>query len=418
MIPILYDKTETSFQTQGLGRLTDAISCTVQEQKNGSYELTMEYPVGGLHYSDITLQRIILAKTNMTDQHQPFRIYKVTKPMFGAVTVYAQHVCYDLSGYPVAPYSAVTVAGAISGMVSNCPISIPFTINTNKADIGDMVIDKPTTVRSVMESILGVYGGTWKYNRWTCSLLATRGQNRGSSVRYGKNLTDLNQDEMCENLYSGVYGYYQSGETRINTSPAVISTGANVLTRVLVLDLSSEFSATPDGSTLLVAVNKYIQQNNMSTPEISMSVSFDTLGYDVFDLCDSILITLPKLGVSVTAECVSLTYDTLHERITYVEIGTPKRTIADTIAGKASTSDLLKASTITQTGDEFTVNVTTGDWSGGQAVKAVAGLLANASHIVFSNGLGYLPITTDGTITFTSTTTPSSAITVKIMQYR
>jgi phage-related protein len=41
MIPILYDKDETEFKTNGLGRLSDAISCIVTEERNGIYELEM-----------------------------------------------------------------------------------------------------------------------------------------------------------------------------------------------------------------------------------------------------------------------------------------------------------------------------------------------------------------------------------------
>ena len=45
MIPILYEKDETSFTSNGLGRLRDCISCVVTEERNGIYELTLTYPV-------------------------------------------------------------------------------------------------------------------------------------------------------------------------------------------------------------------------------------------------------------------------------------------------------------------------------------------------------------------------------------
>ena len=41
MIPILYESTETTFTSNGIGRLSDAVSCTVTEERNGPYELTM-----------------------------------------------------------------------------------------------------------------------------------------------------------------------------------------------------------------------------------------------------------------------------------------------------------------------------------------------------------------------------------------
>ena len=35
MLPVLFDKTAQDFSTEGLGRLADAISCTVREKLNG-----------------------------------------------------------------------------------------------------------------------------------------------------------------------------------------------------------------------------------------------------------------------------------------------------------------------------------------------------------------------------------------------
>ena len=59
MIPILYDKTETAFISNGLGRLRDCISCIVSEERNGIYECDFEYPVDGANYNLIQVGRII-----------------------------------------------------------------------------------------------------------------------------------------------------------------------------------------------------------------------------------------------------------------------------------------------------------------------------------------------------------------------
>ena len=53
MKPILYAPEEKEYKTNGLGRLSDAISCTVTEERNGQYELHMVYPQNGIHFADI-----------------------------------------------------------------------------------------------------------------------------------------------------------------------------------------------------------------------------------------------------------------------------------------------------------------------------------------------------------------------------
>ena len=62
MIPCLYEQAETAFVTNGIGKLCDAMSCTVVEKRNGSYELKMTYPADGIHAQDVTEGALVLAK--------------------------------------------------------------------------------------------------------------------------------------------------------------------------------------------------------------------------------------------------------------------------------------------------------------------------------------------------------------------
>ena len=103
---LLYPSTETEFQNNGLGALSDAISCTVTEERNGMYEMEMQYPVSGSHYGEIANRAILFCKPDPYRDPQPFRIYRILKPISGRVTVYAHHISYDLSGVTVSPFSA------------------------------------------------------------------------------------------------------------------------------------------------------------------------------------------------------------------------------------------------------------------------------------------------------------------------
>lgn len=123
MIPILYAAAETEFQTNGLGALYDAISCKVRQELNGQYELTMQYPVDGLHFKDLALRAIIKAKPDTVTDPQPFRAYRITKPINGIVTVYARHLVYDTSGIPVSPFSASGAPAALVALKNNAPSS-------------------------------------------------------------------------------------------------------------------------------------------------------------------------------------------------------------------------------------------------------------------------------------------------------
>ena len=72
MKPIIFPPNETAFQTNGLGRI-DPIKCIVTEERNGQFELEMDYPISGEHYGDIALSRIICAVPADGKDPQPFR---------------------------------------------------------------------------------------------------------------------------------------------------------------------------------------------------------------------------------------------------------------------------------------------------------------------------------------------------------
>ena len=59
MIPILFPATSTEWTTQGLGALSDAVSCTVTEERNGIFELEMQYPMSGVHFDEMQNRCII-----------------------------------------------------------------------------------------------------------------------------------------------------------------------------------------------------------------------------------------------------------------------------------------------------------------------------------------------------------------------
>ena len=125
MIPILYAPDETAFDSNGLGMLSDAVDCTVLWECNGQYELELEYPVEGLRFAQIVRRGIILARPDPETRPQPFRIYRITKPHRGTVTVYARHIAYDCQGIPAAPFQAYSAMDAVQqlGRASPCSIS-------------------------------------------------------------------------------------------------------------------------------------------------------------------------------------------------------------------------------------------------------------------------------------------------------
>lgn len=348
MKPILYTSTETAFRTNGLGALSDAVSCFVEREVNGIYELEMRYPVDGQRMGDIQERSLILAKPDPYSDPQPFRVYRSTAPMRGTVTVYARHIAYDLIGIPVSPFKALTAPAAMQGLSENAAVDCPFTFSTDKETVADMTVSIPKSIWSQLGgsegSALDVYGGEYAFDRFHVRLLKRLGADRGVTIRYGKNLTSLEQDRNCANVFTGVYPYWTNADGDTVTLPEWILRveGAFDYVRILVLDLSEDFEEAPTVEQLRARAAAYMKDNNIGVPDISWTISFVQLEkteeykgkalLEEVHLGDTVTVIFPKMNVNATARAVKTRYNVLLDRYESVTLGKVKANISDTIA--------------------------------------------------------------------------------------
>lgn len=358
MIPVLHPADSTSWASFGLGALSDAISCEVMEERNGQYELEMTYPVSGQHYSDLALRMIILAKPNFSDNPQPFRIYRITKPLNGIVTVNAQHLCYDLSGYIDGPFSAVGVQSALIALTANCtPSPCPFTFYSDMSTAaGTLDVLKPTSIRALMGgtagSLLDHWNGEWSYNGYTCRFDANRGTDRGVTIRYGKNLTSLKQEEANANVYTGIYPFWFNQDTNtLVTLPekTINAQGTYTFEKICPVDLSDRFEEAPTETALRLAAYSYIDSHDIGVPEVNLQLGFVQLEeiQERVDLCDTVHVYFDELGVSAAAKCVRTRWNVLSEQYSKIELGSIRASIASTITGIKETADQAYTATST-----------------------------------------------------------------------
>ena len=358
MIPILYEATETNFTSNGLGRLPDATECVVTEERNGAYELRMMYPTDGLHFSDIQISRFIYAVPADGKGKQPFRIYSISKPLDGIVEINAEHVSYQLSHIPVSPFEAGSLAAALVGLKDNAAEACPFTFWTDKTVTGNFKVTEPVSLRSrlggVEGSLLDVYGtGEYEFDHYTVKLHLHRGTNNGVTLRYGKNITDIKQEENIANTYTGVMPFWKGDvdgtETTIMLTEKVLhsANAANFpYQRTIPLDLSSNFESQPTEAQLRSAANSYMTSNNIGVPAVSIDVSFialwqteeykDVANLERVNLCDTVTVEFPALGVSAQAKVVKTEYDVLRDRYQSLELGDAKTNFTQTLSTEIS----------------------------------------------------------------------------------
>lgn len=355
--PRLYPPTATAWDTNGLGALSDCISCVVEETLNGPFELEMQYRLNGLHYADITLRSIILAKPNPTARPQPFRVYKISRPINGVVTINAQHLSYDLSGIVIEPFNAPSLASALEGMKTNAVTENPFEYETDKTVISDFVVAYPSSARSLVAgqrgSLLDTYGGELEFDRYQVKLWAHRGKDNGVTIRYGKNMMDVNQEEDGSGVYTGVYPYWYSeeeGSADLGSSYVPVE-GEFDFTRILLLDLTEEFENKPTAEELTQKAQEYISNHDPGVPTISTTVSWYQSREFVenVNLGDVVGVYFSRLGISAKAKIVKTRYNALQNRYESVDIGSVRSSIAGTIVSMDQGVSSVTQYTVTET---------------------------------------------------------------------
>ena len=364
MIPVLYTANATDFSTFGIGVLTDTISCEVTEERNGVFECLLKYPVSGQHYGLITKECIIKAKPNDTAADQAFRIYRITKPLNGIVTIYGQHISYDLANVPVLPFSTESRSPQLilSQLLAG---DTRFTGWTDYSDAKAFSVTQPKSVRACLGgtegSMLSKWYGEFEWDNFTVKFHSHRGQKTGVVIEYGKNLTALEQDEDNSGVYTALLPcavYTPEGadtETVVTLPEATlpIVTSEIVRAKTLIMDFSDQFgsdtSITEDA--LRAKANSYIKANPLGATVPTVKISFEPLWkqpeysalLERVNLCDTVTIRHSLLGVSVSAMVIETVYDTLAERYKSISLGQSKSSMITTISEVQSTVDKVES---------------------------------------------------------------------------
>lgn len=220
MIPILYEAKTTNFDTLGIGVLRDTTSAEVTEERNGKYELALEYAISGEFAKELIVDRYIKVRVNDNDAYntEVFRIYKITKTL-SRIKVNAEHYSYRLAFVPVERFQTVGAAAAFSGVMNGHAVeSHPMTSYTDMSDVSTtFVLEQPQSVRESLigkNSLVSTFGGEIEWCGQEVFWLKNRGKDRGVKIQYGVNLIDVNQENNISETKTGIYPFYQKNANR------------------------------------------------------------------------------------------------------------------------------------------------------------------------------------------------------------
>ena len=414
MIPILYEKDEVSFTSNGLGRLRDCISCVVTEERNGIYECDFEYPIDGVNYDRIQCGRIIAVEHDESNDVQPFDIVGYSRPINGVVTFHAVHISYRQTALTVSGTNINSLADAFTLLATAQP-SNPFNYWTDKNSTGYMASGDgiPHSVRSILGgmegSILDSYGGEYEWDTWTVKLWASRGSLKNFTIRYGVNLTDYQEDLDYTDTYTSVIPYWKGqdadgndliiqGDMQSTSYPSFNGQG-----RCIPLDVTDKFNSedgTPTKAQVEAMGMAHINEAQPYLPSQTIKVDFvrisDTPEYAQFKslqtckLCDSVNVMFSRYNIEGTFKIVKTEYDVLQERYKTMELGTLSITLSEALGINQASATDLRSSAV----EDTVVDVgTSGIWKYRKWSSGVLEAWCNAQSVTVSSGYYIVPCT-------------------------
>lgn len=361
MTPILYEKDEIDFTSQGLGSLVEIYDADVAEQRNGLLQLTASYPVTGVRYDDISVGRIILAKPNQRDEPHAFRITSTDLDIMGHnVMIEADSITYDLNHnivkhLNVSGADGQTMMSALKNAIVN-PSIFNFYSDINHVSSTSLDYVNPMeAVMGVKGSFLQIWGGELKRENRRVAMFNRRGRDNVATFRLGKNISGLKYKVDISSLVTRILPIKSVQENDTTTylegtpvSSQYINSYEQIYT--IKVDFTDDTIKTVDDLNKASA-NWFVDSANTARDKPSVTIDIDVLSLqdssdyqDKFKdlesvaLTDTVTVYVPEYGINVTAIVNEIHFDPIQERVTKLTVGTAKQSFAD--SSRTQLSDL------------------------------------------------------------------------------
>ena len=354
--PILYNATETLFDSYGMGEI-DANKATATREKNGNYSLYIEYPVGGSLTPLFKQDMRIKADAGVRTKNQTFYISRIVKDSSHVIKIYAKHISHltETMGIVHGTIAVGDANAALSRWSESLVGGVEFRTWSDIETEGktSWTVDKFKTAREALGgvegSILDVWGGEYEFDNTTIRLHKQLGRKTPTVLQYGRNILSAEEDENSESSYTSIYPYAsytpEVDEGGRQADPVFVTLPEKIVDsqwvkmyadrRVQVVDFSSKFAEkeTPTLDKLRKMAERYVHDNRIGIPKTSIKVEYvdlaKTLDYadmafmEEVELCDIVPIFYPKIGLTnEDRKVVVVNYDVLNDRNESIEIGT------------------------------------------------------------------------------------------------
>ena len=220
--PILYENASQDSDTNGIGALSDTLSCNVVRTRNQFPTLQLTYKRDGIYAKELQNGRVIMSDMGPDLVHQKFRINQVLKSVDNIV-VNATHIAGDIA------YNAITddiqiasasVVDAFNSIINKLAEPMPdirfdsdiatmsgVNMKKDSGNVGNLLIDPDQEGDTQTQSLASLFKGEWTFDNYHYYLQNRGGDNTGLVVKYGRDLKTIDQDDNIANTYTAIFPY-------------------------------------------------------------------------------------------------------------------------------------------------------------------------------------------------------------------
>ncbi|PNT94140.1 phage tail spike protein [Clostridium thermosuccinogenes] len=353
----VYDKNETDFLHNGV-ILPDAISCIIEEELNGKYELELQYPI-----DEQGKWKYLVEENIIKADGQLFRIYSIESNL-GYITVFSRHIFYDLlfNFLEDVKLTNVNGAGALSWILSHTQYPHKFTSMSDVQTINTQYFVRVNPVEAILgkDGLVNKWGGEIVRDNFVIKLLNSRGQDKGAQIVYGKNMLGL---EVQRNMDTVITRLMPVGRDELllpekYVDSPLINRYAFPRVQKIEFDIGIDDETTEEQAIELLraAAKKYFEETKCDIPYININANLllleNTEEYKHLknlvrvNLGDIVSCTDNPLNITFTSKVIRVKKDVLSNKNVEVELGHYKKGIGDTIQNEIiNISDEIKHNT-------------------------------------------------------------------------
>lgn len=326
-----YEATERLFNHNGI-KVLHPLFAEITKVDNGDYYIEFEDVLGNRAYYQ--KGNIIRVPTPWGEQG-----FRCDNPSIRNNRIFckAWHLTYDSKNYLIISADAVdkNCNDAINHFNDNTDIASPFTVTS---DI--QTVKSTSAVRNSLFDMFELlvssdaYGGHWVRDNFSFGIKKSIGEDRGVTLAYQKNITDIevseNWDDVCTKIfpYTVIKGIeYYLNEKYVTLAEKLYDIPFTKAVKFEnEMDLGnyiSDIEKEKIQEWLRSEAELYLEEHKLPQVNYAISASIDNIS----DIGDLIYVKHPKCNVELTTNVIAVQYNVIRGKYTKIEFGNFKKVI-------------------------------------------------------------------------------------------